>query len=375
MKTNYQSNTSTVRGEQVTNNVVSTALPESIYLGIDLHKASITVTRILDHSTPQPAQKFDWGRFWVFAEKQTTLAKNVYACYEAGAFGFWVARKLKKMGIECFVVHPEKLDPHHKRVQTDKLDSRHLADKLQRYVLGNQRAMVPVYIPSEAEEQQRLESRHRESLVKALRCLKRRGAGLLLGQGIFQTHQWWTTRAWEKLAGCLCPQLQMVLEEDQALIQDLEQRVRKAEKKLAASAPTELPKGFGRLSFVLLLREICNYQRFHSRRNVGGFTGLCGAVSSSGPYHLDLSINKAGNPYLRVQLVELAWRMTYWQPTYTGLKAWNQLHRSSGGLRNRRRRKIAIVAVARQLAVDLWKWQTGRITPKELGWEMSSCSE
>ena len=370
MKTNNRSNTSEVRAEQVTKDGTTTVLPETIYLGVDLHKASITITRIIEHSTPQPGQKFTWDKFWVFMQKQTTLSKKVYAVYEAGAFGFWAARKLKAMGIECFVVHPEKLDPQHKRVQTDKLDSRHLADNLQRYVLGNKRAMVAVYVPTEAEEQQRLESRHRESLVKALRALKRRGAGLLLGQGIFQTHGWWKKPAWEKLAGRLCPQLEAALEDDRALIQDLERRVRKAENKLEASAPRELPKGMGRLSFVLLQREICNYQRFHSRRNVGGFTGLCGAVSSSGPYHVDLSINKAGSPYLRVQLVELAWRMIYWQPTYTGLKAWKQLQ-NSGGL-SLRRRKIAVVAVARQLAVDLWKWQTGRMTPKELGWQMTT---
>jgi transposase len=368
MKKNNQSNTSEVRAEQVTNKP-TTVLPEAIYLGVDLHKATITITRIIDHSTPQPAQKFTWDKFWAFAEKQTTLAKKVYAVYEAGAFGFWVARQLKAMGIESFVVHPEKLDPQHKRVQTDKLDSRHLADKLQRHVLGNKRAMVAVYIPTQAEEQQRLESRHRQSLSKALWTLRRRGAGLLLSQGIFQTHGWWKQPAWDKLTGRLCPQLQEALEDDRALIKDLEERVRKTEKKLEASAPRELPKGLGRLSFVLLLREICNYQRFHSRRNVGGFTGLCGAVSSSGPYHLDLSINKAGSSYLRVQLVELAWRMIYWQPNYTGLKVWKRLEE---GLKSPRRRKMAVVAVARQLAVDLWKWQTGRVTPKELGWQMTT---
>jgi hypothetical protein len=35
-----------------------------------------------------------------------------------------------------------------------------------------------------------------------------------------------------------------------------------------------------------------------------------------------------------------------------------------------RKRKQAIVAVARQLAVDLWRWQTGRVTPEQLGWKM-----
>ena len=86
MKTNHQSNTSEVRAEQATN--TTTVLPETIYLGIDLHKATITITRIIDHATPQPAQKFTWDKFWVFAQKQTTLAKKVYAVYEAGAFGF-----------------------------------------------------------------------------------------------------------------------------------------------------------------------------------------------------------------------------------------------------------------------------------------------
>jgi hypothetical protein len=33
-------------------------------------------------------------------------------------------------------------------------------------------------------------------------------------------------------------------------------------------------------------------------------------------------------------------------------------------------RKKAIVAMARQLAVDLWRWQTGRISPEDLGWVM-----
>jgi len=38
---------------------------------------------------------------------------------------------------------------------------------------------------------------------------------------------------------------------------------------------------------------------------------------------------------------------------------------------HKRRRKIAIVALARQLAVDLWRWQTGTATVQELGWEMT----
>jgi len=31
-------------------------------------------------------------------------------------------------------------------------------------------------------------------------------------------------------------------------------------------------------------------------------------------------------------------------------------------------RKKTVIALARQLAVDLWRWRTGRNTMEELGW-------
>jgi transposase len=365
MHTNTKSHTSEVRAEQV----ASTQF-EAIYLGADLHKASISVTRIIDHSTPQPAQRFTWEQFWHFVQKQIPLAKKVYVVYEAGAFGFWVCRKLQALGVEAYVVHPEKLDPRQKRVQTDALDSRHLADKLQRYVLGSKMAMVPVYVPSETEEQERIETRHREKLSQQLKTLKARGRGLLLSQGIFQNQGWWHEPVWRDLKPRLCPQLQAALEDNRALLAELEKRLEAVEKKLETTAPKQLPKGFGKLTFVLLQRELCNYGRFHNRRNVGGFTGLCGGVSSSGPAHLDLSINKSGSPYVRTLLIELAWRMVYWQPHYHAVQKWPVL-RPGAGLRNRRRRKIALVAVAHQLAVDVWKWQTGLVTAEQLGWQMT----
>lgn len=359
-------NTSEVRAEQATNTPY-----EAICLGVDLHKATISVTRIIDGSTPQPAQRLSWEGFWRFVSKQLTLARKVYLVYEAGAFGFGPCRKLKALGTECYVIHPEKLDPLRKRVQTDRLDSQHLADKLQRYVLGNKKAMVVVYVPTEQEEQQRLQARHRRSLLKQMQSLMARGRGLLLGQGIFQVRNWWKAPVWAQLRSQLSSQLQAILEDQRVLIEQCRNLLKPVEKALEASAPKELPRGFGRLTFALLMRELCNYQRFKNRRNVGGFTGLCGAVSSSGSYHADLSINKAGSPYLRTLLVELAWRVVYWQPNYTGLKVWKRFC-SGPGLVHKRRKKVAVVALARQLAVDIWKWQSGKVTSQQLGWIMTA---
>lgn len=363
MNTVKQVHTSEVRAEQVTN-----PLAEAIYLGVDLHKVSISVTRIIDHGTPQPAQKFNWEGFWRFVQKQLSLAPKVHVVYEAGAFGFWPARQLQQMGLIVYVVHPEKLDPRHKRVQTDRLDSRHLADKLQRYVLGNRKAMVPVYLPTEAQERARLEARHRRALAQERRRLIARGQGLLLSQGIFTTKGWWRREPWAELQAQLCPELARALGDDRDLILELDQRLRQANQALIKAAPAQLPVGFGKLTWVLLLRELCTYRRFKHRRGIGGFTGLCGAVSASGGYHLDLSINKAGNPYLRALLVELAWRVVYWQPDYQALQRWKRAFGPGG---KARQRKIAIVALAHQLMVDLWRWQTGRTTPQALGLKLA----
>ena len=77
------------------------------------------------------------------------------------------------------------------------------------------------------------------------------------------------------------------------------------------------------------------------------------------------AITKHGNPRLRRLMVELAWRVSRFQPTIAGVRRWGAL------LENRKAsaaaRKKAIVALARQLAVDLWRMATGRVQAQELG--------
>ncbi len=58
--------------------------------------------------------------------------------------------------------------------------------------------MIPVYVPTQTEEQQRIEARHRRSLSKLMQTLRARGRGLLLSQGIFETQSWWKKSRWEK---------------------------------------------------------------------------------------------------------------------------------------------------------------------------------
>ncbi|WP_425499892.1 transposase [Cerasicoccus maritimus] len=61
----------------------------AVKLGIDVHADSYVVVRQVDGSTPQTSQKFRTREsFLRFVSKQQSEAEQVYACYEAGPFGY-----------------------------------------------------------------------------------------------------------------------------------------------------------------------------------------------------------------------------------------------------------------------------------------------
>jgi len=60
--------------------------------------------------------------------------------------------------------------------------------------------------------------------------------------------------------------------------------------------------------------------------------------------------------------VEAAWRFILFQPQYKAVQKWQEVLRGT----NRALKKKAVVAIARQLMVDLWRLQTGRLSAKEL---------
>ena len=64
-------------------------------------------------------------------------------------------------------------------------------------------------------------------------------------------------------------------------------------------------------------------------------------------------------------LVEMVWRMMRWQPEYRPLKKW--AHAFYSATLNAAARKKAVVAIARQLAVDLWRIFTGAAKAETFG--------
>ena len=157
-----------------------------------------------------------------------------------------------------------------------------------------------------------------------------------------------------------------LLSNSQTILIALEEKIRALTAQLQGAAAAKQPRGLGLLSSVVIDREVGNWDRFKNRGRVGSYTGLCPGEYSSGKTRLQSCVTKHGNPRLRAALVEAAWRLVRFQPEYRAVKKWKHLL-AKGALATGAARKKAIVAVARQLAVDLWRIRTGRLSAEKLG--------
>lgn len=70
-----------------------------------------------------------------------------------------------------------------------------------------------------------------------------------------------------------------------------------------------------------------------------------------------------GNAHVRRLLVEAVWRLLRWQPAWHARVKLLEKLKHGASLK-----KKTAVALARQLAIDLWRWRTGRCTATDLGW-------
>ena len=129
---------------------------------------------------------------------------------------------------------------------------------------------------------------------------------------------------------------------------------------------SQIPKGLGVATHLNLNAEICDWHRFNNRKQVGSYIGACPSENSSGPNQRLGSIDRIGNAKVRTMLVEAAWRMVRYQPGWRGVKKHYHILKSGAKASGRERRR-AIVAVARLLAIDLWRMAVGTCTMEDLG--------
>src|SRR5213596_1109361 len=337
----------------------------AIKLGIDVHQDFYVVVAQVGGSNSKPPQRFQKEAFLHRAARlKRKSGAQVHAVYEACGFGFALQRQLSALSIQCHVVCPQKLDERNRRVKTEGLDAKALCLKLDRFVQGNRDALAIVRVPSEEEEQLRAIHRQREQLVKARKQIEAQGRSLMVNHGIEPLKNWWKPRTFAALQ---VPQwMKELLQNSQPILYALQEKIAALTVQLQSAAGPDQPRGLGLMTSVIIDREIGDWRRFSNRRQIASYTGLCPGEYSSGNTRLQSCVTKHGNPRLRAALVELAWRLVRFQPKYKPILKWRATL-AKGALATGAARKKAIAAVARQLAVDLWRIKTGRLRADQLG--------
>jgi len=110
--------------------------------------------------------------------------------------------------------------------------------------------------------------------------------------------------------------------------------------------------GIGTGSAWTLSKELFCWRQFHNRREVAACIGLAPTPYASGTSQVEQGISKAGNKRVRWLMVELAWSWLRFQPA-SQLSRWFNERFAGGG---KRMRRIGIVALARKLAIALWRY-------------------
>ena len=109
----------------------------------------------------------------------------------------------------------------------------------------------------------------------------------------------------------------------------------------------------------VFVMELFGWRKFSNRREVAGALGLSPVPYNSGDSAHEQGISRAGNRRVRAMAIEIAWAWLRYQPN-SDLSQWYQRRFGAGG---KRMRRIGIVAMARRLMIDLWRYLERGIMP------------
>lgn len=335
-----------------------------ILIGVDVHLKSYQAAHKIDNGAVGVAQTFGSKEaLLLYAQKQQGLAKEVVVLYEAGPLGYKLYRELKASNIECLVCAPRSGEQKRKRRKNNSIDARTLTSDLFNYLHGNEHALQRVRVPTQAQEQARVQSRQQDALVQERKRIGAMGNALLLSQGYGSWSNWWRPKAFERLSKEVAGWIVKHLGRWVGVLRELDQQILQAKVELSQKWQGPRPKGMGAVSLVQLMAEVLDWNLYSTRRKIGCLAGMVPSEWSTGEGQRLGSITKVGLPAIRRIITEMVWRMILFQPDYKAVQKWQQVLESS----NRGLKKKAVVAIGRQLIVDIWRLQTGRITAQELG--------
>ncbi|MFM0069322.1 IS110 family RNA-guided transposase [Paraburkholderia aspalathi] len=353
----------------------------TVYVGLDVHKESITVAYATGMGEVELLGKIGTTRADIdrLCKRLQSKARCVHVVYEAGPCGYGLYRQLAGKGISCMVCAPSLIPKKPgERVKTDRRDAVKLVRSLRAGDLS------AVYVPTVEDEAFRDLSRSWASAKDDLKRARQRLKAFLLLHGVGYTgradwgasHRRWLSTfvfdsAWQQLA----------FEEYRRTIEDRLAQCARLETALREAVPNwrfypavlglQAMRGVQFTTAVCMLAELGDLSRFAHPRQLMAWLGVTPSEHSSGEKRRQGSITKNGNSYARKLLVEAAWSYRHparvspeIQRRQQGIpkpivdRAWDaqvRLCRRYRKLVARGKQKnIAMIAVARELSGFIW---------------------
>jgi transposase len=289
-------------------------------------------------------------------DKEQPAVVIIEACLLAG----WVHDLCGELGVSCLVANTasEAWKFKHLKRKTDKDDALRLA---QLYLLEQ---LPTVTLPPTTVRQWRSLIACRQALVGRRVAVQNRIRALFVGQGLPAprgARAWAATglagmASWAKpLADCAADELwrgllELSLSEYRqvcALIDQAETKLDALGKQRADVVLLQTAPGLGPRTAETVAAYLHDAARFKTGKQVSAYSGLVPRQHQSGEMDRRGRITKRGPALLRKMLVECAWCMVRYNAWARGI-----YQRLTGG--GQRRKKQAIVALARKILVRCW---------------------
>jgi transposase len=344
-----------------------------IFVGCDSHEKTL-VNKVAVNRGESESKRFGAGRAgrqklveYLKEKSRENEHAEVIVAYEASAHGFILADELEAAGLRCHVLAPTKIERSvkDKRTKNDARDAERLLDIVRSHYLAGSK-LPAVWVPDHQTRDDREPVRARYDLMHKQAMVKTQVQMLLKRNGLEKPEavgSSWSKRYRRWLEGLsqsaatgsglrqalesLMRQLEFLEKEVENLDHCLEQLAKTSRREPIVSALMK-EKGVGLVTALKYVTDIGNFKRFRRGRQVGAYFGLAPSSDESGEIRDRKGhITREGSPSARKALCQAAWSRV--QHEETEREFYVRLIR-----KNPKKKKIALVACMRRLAVRLW---------------------
>lgn len=317
-----------------------------LIIGCDYHP-SFQQIAMLDESTgeltghrlahPAEAEAFYRG-----------LSGRVRVGIEASGNALWFERLLAELGHEVWIGDAARIRAL--RVRYQKTDARDAAHLLQ-LMLDDR--FPRIWVPSPPERDLRQLLLHRHKLVRMRTQVKNQLQHLALNQGVRRRHRLWSRGGRAVLEQLALPtwtarrrdELLKILDELERWLAELDRAVEEQAQARPEAQRLMSQVGVGPVVALAVVLTLGPVERFRRGKQVASYFGLIPRERSSGGRQRLGRISKQGNPFVRGLLVQAA---------HVAVQHDKELRRQYFCLAQRKSPGVAIVAIARKLAVRLY---------------------